>query len=151
MPMPSPVCVRSCLLLALVVSALPAAAQTARERYERAFEREAVVRPLLADGTDPTPAERTDVLRQVTRLVAAYEAIVRRYPTTGYADNALWQGASLSEAAYRRFGRADERPRSPRPSSRPREAGRASRLAGERGLGRRPVPGALRVPVLREG
>jgi N-acetylmuramoyl-L-alanine amidase len=48
-------------------------------------------------------------LRQVTRLVASYETIVRRYPTTGYADNALWQGASLAEAAYRRFGRADDR------------------------------------------
>ena len=25
-----------------------------------------------------------------------YEAVVRRYPTSGYCDNALWQAASLA-------------------------------------------------------
>ncbi len=49
------------------------------------------------------------MLRQVARVVTSYEGVVRRYPTNGYADNALWQGAALAEAAYRRFGRADDR------------------------------------------
>jgi N-acetylmuramoyl-L-alanine amidase len=92
---------------ALVVAA-PAAAQTARERYETAMSRESEVRALLGDGDVPA-AQRSDALRQVSRLVSAYEAVVRRYPTSGYADNALWQGASLAESAYRRFGRADDR------------------------------------------
>ena len=38
------------------------------------------------------------------RLVAnKYWDIVRRYPTTGYADNALWQAGSLSMESFRRF------------------------------------------------
>ena len=35
---------------------------------------------------------------------AAYEHIVRRYPTSGYCDNALWQAANLAILAADRFG-----------------------------------------------
>lgn len=96
-------------LLGLLAGASPSWAQTARVRYERALEREAAVRPLLEAAGDPSAAERSALLRQVSRVVTAYEAIVRRFPTNGYCDNALWQGAGLAEAAYRRFGRADDR------------------------------------------
>jgi N-acetylmuramoyl-L-alanine amidase len=109
MPMPTPVRLASWLVLALLAGVTPAAAQGAKTRYETSLEREGVVRLLLAEDADDSAAVRSDTLRQVTRLVASYEGIVRRYPTTGYADNALWQGAALSEAAYRRFGRADDR------------------------------------------
>jgi N-acetylmuramoyl-L-alanine amidase len=109
MLMPTPVRLAGCLVLALLAATPEVAAQSAKTRYEDAMAREAEVRALLEDGTDPSAAVRTDALRQVTRLVASYETIVRRYPTTGYADNALWQGASLAEAAYLRFGRADDR------------------------------------------
>ena len=108
MPMPTFVRLLVSLSAALLIAAAPAAAQTAKERYDSAQSREGEVRPLLAEG-DVTPAERSEALRQVGRLVSSYEGIVRRYPTSGYADNALWQGASLAEAAYRRFGRADDR------------------------------------------
>lgn len=109
MPMPSSIRPAIWLLVVLCASVTPAMAQTARARYDAAFEREGAVRPLLEPGREATPAERSDILRQVTRLVTSYEGIVRRYPTSGYSDNALWQGASLAEAAYRRFGRADDR------------------------------------------
>ena len=109
MLMPTPVRFAGCLVLALLAAATEAAAQSAKVRYENALLREPEVRALLEDGTDPSAAARTETLRQVTRLVASYETIVRRYPTTGYADNALWQGASLAEAAWRRFGRTDDR------------------------------------------
>jgi N-acetylmuramoyl-L-alanine amidase len=109
MPMPTPVRLAVWLVLALLTAATEAAAQSAKTRYENALAREVEVRALLEDGVDPSVAARTEALRQVTRLVASYETIVRRYPTTGYADNALWQGASLAEAAYRRFGHADDR------------------------------------------
>lgn len=33
-------------------------------------------------------------------IAVGYENLVRRYPKSGYADNALWQGASLLELAY---------------------------------------------------
>jgi N-acetylmuramoyl-L-alanine amidase len=96
-------------LLALLAGASPAWAQTAEVRYERALDRESPLRGRLDADAVPTPAERTETLREVTRLVAAYEGIVRRFPRSGYSDNALWQGASLAETAYRRFARADDR------------------------------------------
>ncbi|MCC7125439.1 MAG: N-acetylmuramoyl-L-alanine amidase [Acidobacteria bacterium] len=95
--------------LAVLLTATPALAQTAKVRYERALEAETAIRARLDAAADPTPAVRGDLLRQTTRVVTSFEAIVRRYPTTGYADNALWQGAQLAETAYRRFGRADDR------------------------------------------
>lgn len=98
------------LVVALLsLAAAPAVAQTAKVRYETALAREATVRTSLDTRTDPPAPERTRILRDVTRVVAAYEGIVRRFPTNGYCDNALWQGGNLSEAAYRRFGRADDR------------------------------------------
>lgn len=109
MPMPTLVHIATWLALALALSPVPATAQTAKVRYEQAIAREADLRPLLDEGGEPSAADRTDALREVSRLVASYEGIVRRYPTTGYADNALWQGASLAEGAYRRFGRATDR------------------------------------------
>ncbi len=65
-----------------------------------ALERETAVRTLLDRSGDATAAERSDVLRQVARVVTSYEGVVRRYPTSGYADNALWQGAALADALY---------------------------------------------------
>jgi len=109
MPMPTSVRLVTWLILGLVLSVLPAAAQPAKARYEAALEREGEVRSLLDENTGLPAEERLDALRQVTRLVASYEGIVRRYPTTGYSDNALWQGGALAEAAYWRFGRADDR------------------------------------------
>jgi N-acetylmuramoyl-L-alanine amidase len=101
--------VAAALLFALLLGADPVWAQTAKVRYEGAFQREAAVRTLLDRSGEPTAAERRDVLRQVARVVTSYEGVVRRYPTNGYSDNALWQGAALAEAAYRRFGRAEDR------------------------------------------
>ncbi len=43
--------------------------------------------------------------------MASFESIVRRFPTSGYADNALWQAATLAEAAHQRLNRADDRER----------------------------------------
>lgn len=101
--------VAAALLLALDV--VPAQAQSARTRYESAVAREAPLRARLERDTTVSATQRTALLTDVTRLAATYEAIPRRYPTSGYADNALWNAAHLSETAYRRFGRADDRAR----------------------------------------
>lgn len=37
-------------------------------------------------------------------IVDRYWSFVRRYPTSGYADNALWQAANLSMEGFSRFG-----------------------------------------------
>ena len=36
-------------------------------------------------------------------VINRYWSFVRRYPTSGFADNALWQGATLSAGAFERF------------------------------------------------
>jgi N-acetylmuramoyl-L-alanine amidase len=43
-------------------------------------------------------------LRDFRAAAWSYEEIVRRFPTSGYADNALWQAAGLRTTAYQRFG-----------------------------------------------
>jgi N-acetylmuramoyl-L-alanine amidase len=65
-------------------------AQSVQTRYERTLARERSVRSPRA------------TLAAVRSVAKAYEALVRRYPTSGYADNALWQGAGLWQLAFDR-------------------------------------------------
>ena len=89
-----------------------ASAQTAQERFETAQQRDEKIRVLLTNFTDTTaPA---DLGTQVSQVTTAFESIVRRFPASGYADNALWHGASLAEAAYQRLGRVEDRDRAVR-------------------------------------
>ena len=78
----------------------------ARARYESALERDEQVRALLANDNTTTPAAQQAT--QVTQVLASYESLVRRFPTSGYADNALFQAASLADLAYSRFKRAED-------------------------------------------
>ena len=93
----------------LSVSSVAAQAQTARARYVAAVERDEQVRVQLTDFKDKTP--QADLISQVTQVMASFEAIVRRFPTSGYADDALYQAASLADAAYQRFNRGEDRDR----------------------------------------
>jgi N-acetylmuramoyl-L-alanine amidase len=79
--------------LAIFFIAAPADAQSPAVRYERALAREKAARAMT--GTSVT------VLRTIAR---SYEAIVHAYPRSGYADNALWQGAGVLQLAYERSG-----------------------------------------------
>ena len=42
-------------------------------------------------------------------MVALYETVVRRYPKSGYCDNALWQGANVALLAFERFEQPADR------------------------------------------
>jgi N-acetylmuramoyl-L-alanine amidase len=84
-------------------------AQTAKARFEHASQRDEKVRVLLTNMTSATPA--TDLINQVSQVMSSFESLVRRFPTSGYADNALWQAASLSDTAYQRFNRPEDRDR----------------------------------------
>jgi N-acetylmuramoyl-L-alanine amidase len=77
----------------VLAAATAHAAETARGLYEHALALEQTVR---ADGANPTRAE-------IRKVIAAYEAVVRAHPTSGYCDNALWQGAELAGLAFDRF------------------------------------------------
>jgi len=86
----------SILALALTFGLLAApparAADTARDMYNRAVAQEKTIRA----GSATQAA--------IHRVVSEYERVVRRYPASGYSDNALWQAGNLSMLAYERFG-----------------------------------------------
>ena len=48
-------------------------------------------------------------MAQLRSVVRAYEAVVRRFPTSGYSDNALWQGANVAVLAFDRFNQGVDR------------------------------------------
>ncbi len=96
------------IVVSLVVAAgASAAAQTpqptARWLYDEAFAREHVLRGDLAAGGGPEFAP------QLRGVVTAYEDVVRRFPTSGYCDNALWQAAGLARDAVRRWNQDRDR------------------------------------------
>ena len=74
--------------------AVAAADQGPQVLYTRALARE---RDLRDGAKKPT-------LSQLRSAVAAYEAVVRNHPASGYCDNALWQGANLAFLAFDTFG-----------------------------------------------
>jgi N-acetylmuramoyl-L-alanine amidase len=72
--------------------------------YADALAREQTVRAALA-----SPKAAPAALQDVRAVVAAYDALVRAYPTSGYSDDALWQAGCLALDAFARFGQAADR------------------------------------------
>jgi N-acetylmuramoyl-L-alanine amidase len=85
-------------LALLCLLAAPASAQTADVRYARALERERAAR-----------AAATPNVATLRSIAVSYESIVRRYPRSGYCDNALWQAAGLLELAWETGGARRDR------------------------------------------
>jgi N-acetylmuramoyl-L-alanine amidase len=90
-----------------------ASAQTRQElakaRFDDAALRDEQARFALTIFEDQTPTR--ELTSQVTRAVTAFESVVRRYPKSGLADDALWRAASLADAAYQRLNRTQDRDR----------------------------------------
>ncbi len=95
---------------AVLGALIPAAAhaQTARTRYESAQERDQKARALL-DGASADAETRAQIRKDVRGVIAAYDALVRRYPISGYSDNALANAADLAALLHERFGEPDDR------------------------------------------
>jgi N-acetylmuramoyl-L-alanine amidase len=85
-------------LAAALAASEPAAAQSAGAFYEQALAREQTLR--AGAGVDAA---------ELRRAAQAYERIVRRYPTSGYSDNALWQAAGLMLDAHARSSEPNDR------------------------------------------
>jgi N-acetylmuramoyl-L-alanine amidase len=83
--------------------------RTAKERFEAAQLRDQQLRVALTNFADDTASP--ELAGKVRQVMISFEAVVRRFPTSGYADNALWQAASLGEAAYDRLNRPEDRDR----------------------------------------
>jgi N-acetylmuramoyl-L-alanine amidase len=92
------------LALSLAASTSVRADDTAESLYTAAMDREHDARVALTSDRDAA-----DALAAVRRTVAAYEAIVRRFPRSGYCDNALWQAGVLSLDAFDLFGESRDR------------------------------------------
>ena len=94
------------LAVALVVAVAPALAApaagrgSARGDYERLLAR---VDALRLDGPRPTPRP------QMRRVAAEGETLAKRHAASGYADNALWQAATVALAAHRVYGQKADR------------------------------------------
>ena len=82
----------------VALAAAPAAAQSAETRYERALGREQAARK--ADATTAA---------SLRAIATYYEAIVRQFPRSGYADNALWQAAGVLQLAWNQAGNRRDR------------------------------------------
>jgi len=90
----------ACVIVCALLAPASARAQSAKRDYTRTLGREEVLRKDL-DAT--TKGVSAPLLRRVRSLVAEYERIARRYPRSGYSDNALYQGALLSADAFGHF------------------------------------------------
>jgi N-acetylmuramoyl-L-alanine amidase len=94
--------------LVLLGAAAPGAqSQSAAELFKEALSREVGLRKTMdglkeGDGPEPT-------LSKIRALVRDYEEAWRAHPTSGYSDNALWQGATLAADAFWHFGEAADR------------------------------------------
>jgi N-acetylmuramoyl-L-alanine amidase len=86
------------LFLTMAAPALLAA--TAKAMYAAALEREQALHAAWQEAGDTPPGAAA--LKQARAIVAAYEALVRSYPTSSYCDNALWQAAGLAAEAFAR-------------------------------------------------
>jgi N-acetylmuramoyl-L-alanine amidase len=87
-----------CLIAPAVVP--PAAGQSETEKlFLDAGAKEQAVRTALS-----SPEVTVTVLKAVRTVVADYENIVKRFPSSAYCDDALWRAGQLSLTAYTRFG-----------------------------------------------
>jgi N-acetylmuramoyl-L-alanine amidase len=84
-----------------------AGAATPERSYSAALGREALLRRDL----DAAPDKRLDspLLGRIRGLVSEYEELARRYPRSGYSDNALYQGAKLAADAFWYYGEDPDR------------------------------------------
>jgi N-acetylmuramoyl-L-alanine amidase len=75
------------------------AAEPVKLAYTRALGQEQVLRESVEKTT----------LAQIRSAIGSYERVVRRFPSSGYSDNALWQAANLALLAFERFHQPSDR------------------------------------------
>jgi N-acetylmuramoyl-L-alanine amidase len=105
-----------CLLVALAATAaafpVAAAAQSAEALYSARLAQEAGLRAELSrlpPSPDEMPEASLDLLRRVRASISGYEDVARRYPRSGYSDNALWQAGVLAADLFWQFGEPQDR------------------------------------------
>lgn len=105
--------VAAVFLVVAVAGGPQASAQDAESLYndlrtrETELRRELDLAPQLR--TQPPGEASAALLKRVRTAVAAYEGAAKKFPRSGYSDNALWQGAVLATDAFWQFGDAQDR------------------------------------------
>ena len=95
--------VKRILALALAFAAV-AATPTVKAMYADALAREQAVRAALA-----SPDALATILIDVRAVVTAYEAVVKRHPSSSYSDDALWNAGRLSLDAFEKFAQPTDK------------------------------------------
>jgi len=90
----------------MVIDTAALGAGSPQDLYLEALARERGVRPALRQGDGEVTGS---TVADVRAVVAAYQEVVRMYPTSGYSDNALWQAGVLSLDLFVRLGRERDR------------------------------------------
>ncbi len=80
------------------------AAVPVRTMYDAAMAREKAVRTAM-DAANAS----ADLLQEIHAVIGAYQAVVAKYPTSSYSDNALWQAGRLALDAFVKFGQARDK------------------------------------------
>jgi N-acetylmuramoyl-L-alanine amidase len=88
----------------LLTGAAAAQPSSVEKLFADAAAKEQAVRAALAN-----PGVTEAALKAVRTVVADYEAIVRRFPSSAYCDDALWRAGQLSLDAHARFGAAEDK------------------------------------------
>src|SRR6478736_3214922 len=94
---PATIFILACTLAAPVAAS---GDNSARTLYEKAMGGERAVRSADEDQT---------TLAEFRRVMNAYDLVVRRFPGSGYSDNALWQAGNLAWLAFQRYGDTRDR------------------------------------------
>ena len=92
------------LAFAAIAWGVPAGAEDADREYVATLARERALRATFSGTPAPDVA-----LKDVHSIVAAYQTIVRRFPASGYSDDALWNAARLELDSFARFGDVHDR------------------------------------------
>ena len=93
-----------CAQAAQVAQVAPAAVPPVESLFADATAKEAAVRKALG-----TPSPLPTLLKAMRTVVSDYENVVRHYPASGFADDALWRAATLSRDAFETFQEARDR------------------------------------------
>jgi N-acetylmuramoyl-L-alanine amidase len=95
------------LLLAVLATSFSAQTSDPAVLYKETLAREAILRKELDAYRPPEPS--APLLARIRVVAGAFEDLARLFPSSGYSDNALWQGGLLAADAYWTFHQEEDR------------------------------------------
>jgi N-acetylmuramoyl-L-alanine amidase len=97
------------IVAALTMAAMAWCVSAAAEEPDHVLYTSALARERAVRATFQGTPSREVALKDVHAIVTAYQTLVRRFPASGYSDDALWQAGRLELDAFARFGETRDR------------------------------------------